>query len=1120
MKKLLFFIFLITTVDTAFAAHISGGEMSYIYLGPGTLPGTLKYQINLTMYKDCNAPPTSANLDPTVTFTVFQNSDGTQFLNIQNIAGMDTFRIQKVPTDPCIDDNIERNVCFIIRKYTTIIDNLPLTAAGYTVAYQRCCRIAGMTNINSVNVGTTYFAKIPGNSFLGAETNTSPVFVTKDTVLICSARPINFDFSATDADGDSLVYSFYNAFSGGANATGTCFACITPDPASPPNYTPVTYINGYSADTPLGPLVTINSNTGLISGITPNLGVGANQIFAITVLVSEYRNGVKIGEHYKDLQIRVVDCQIPTAVLDPSFITCDGFTLTFQNNTLNNPAPSFYWNFGDPSSGINNTSTLEMPTHTFSTAGIYTVKLVLNRGLQCGDSATTLVSVFPGFFPGFAPIAPFCVGQPVSFTDTSHTNYGVVSNWNWNFGNPATLSDTSHLQNPTYTYTTTGVYNVQLIVGNSKGCKDTAYRAVTVLTTPVVTLLPNDTTICALDSLQLTATGTGTFSWSPATNIIGGNTATPIVFPTVPTRYIVTLDLSGCKSRDSVMITALNDLTNNIIANPTAICQEDTLTLTGSCNKTTHISWQWSPAGSLQSPANPVTRAYPLTTTNYTLTTKWGNHCIATKSVNIPVTPLAIPHVGPDTSFCTGQNAIPLSASGGASYQWTPAAGLSDPNIANPLASPAVTTAYIVAVGVTGCSRTKKDTVLVTVRPKPPITITNDTLICSIDTLQLNAIAPAVTSIIWTPNYNINNTAISNPLVSPDLPTTYHVHITDIHGCFKDDSTFVDVKLVVTVNAGPDTSICKTEGFNLATTSDALHYLWTPATFLSSDTIKNPFANPPVTTTYLVIANIGKCQSQDQVKITVAPYPPAFAGNDTAVCIGFNAQITATGGSIYSWSPTVYLSNPSIASPMVIQPTSNIVYTVTVRDTLGCTKAIKDSVLVKVIQQLQVDAGPADTSIVEGETLPLHATGANTYLWSPGTWLSDPRSANPISSPDNNIKYYLTGTDQYGCIGRATINIRLFRLDPDMYVPTAFTPNGDGNNDVVRPILLGMRSLNYFKVFNRFGELVFYTTEKNKGWDGIYKGKPQDPATFVWMAEGVTYKGKLITKKGFVVLIR
>ncbi|MEO6490437.1 MAG: PKD domain-containing protein [Ferruginibacter sp.] len=1116
MYKFLLSIIFLLSVSTAFATHISGGEMSYIYLGPGTTPGTLKYQVNLTMYKDCAAG--GADLDDFVTFTVYQNSNGSQFLNIQNIAGMDTFWIRKIPSDPCIADNIENNVCFIIRKYSTIIDNLPLTAAGYTVAYQRCCRVPNMTNITSLNVGITYFAKIPGNNFLGAETNTSPVFVTKDTVLICSGRPINFDFSATDADNDSLVYRFYNAFSGGGNTAGTCFGCITPDPASIPPYIPVSYINGYTPGNPLGPLVTINSNTGLISGITPNLGVGANQIFAITVLVSEYRNGVKIGEHFKDLQIRVVDCQIPTAILDPVYITCDGFTLTFENNTPNNPVPAFYWEFDDPISGVNNSSSLAMPTHTFTDTGIYKVKLVLNRGLQCADSTTTDVKVYPGFFPGFEPVAPFCVGQPVSFIDTTSSNYGTVSYWSWNFGNTVTLADTSHQQNPQYTYTSTGAYHIELIVANSKGCQDTVYRDVTVLGTPAISLLPNDTSYCKLDSLQLTATGTGTFSWFPNTSIVGASTATPLVFPSTPTTYIVTIDVLGCKNRDSVRITPLNDLTNAISANPSSICQQDTLTLTGSSNKTANLSWQWSPVSSVLSPTSQITKAFPLTSTTYTLTTKWGAHCVANTTLNIPVTPLAIPNAGPDTAYCTGQTPVQLSASGGNSYQWSPAAGLNNALIANPLASPAVTTKYAVSVGVAGCSRRKIDSVLVVVHPKPLLSLTNDTLICSIDTIQLNAAGAG--NVAWAPDYNINSTSSHTPLVSPDVPTVYYVRLTDINKCFKDDSVFVDVKLVVTVDAGPDTSICKTEGYTLRTTSDALHFLWQPSTYLNYDTLRNPYANPPVTTTYSVTANIGKCQSESQVTIKVAPYPDAQVELVPPVCIGFSTQLTATGGSIYSWSPSTYLSSSTIPGPQVLQPLQTTMYVVSVSDTLGCIKVIRDSVLVKVIPKLHVNAGPRDTTIVEGETIRLNATGATTYSWSPSTWLSGTDIANPLSSPDDSISYIVIGTDINGCRGTDTIDLILFHLEADMYVPTAFTPNNDGTNDVIRPILLGMRSLTYFRVFNRFGELMFETSQKEKGWNGIYKGKPQDPATFVWMAEGVTYKGLKRSKKGFVVLIR
>ncbi|RYY47687.1 MAG: gliding motility-associated C-terminal domain-containing protein [Chitinophagaceae bacterium] len=195
-------------------------------------------------------------------------------------------------------------------------------------------------------------------------------------------------------------------------------------------------------------------------------------------------------------------------------------------------------------------------------------------------------------------------------------------------------------------------------------------------------------------------------------------------------------------------------------------------------------------------------------------------------------------------------------------------------------------------------------------------------------------------------------------------------------------------------------------------------------------------------------------------------------------------------------------------------------YIVTVRDTLGCPLPVNDTILVTVIPALNVDAGPGDTSVVEDEPLQLLGTGALTYTWSPGTWLSSTSIANPVSNPQDTIRYILTGRDRNGCVGVDSINVFVFRVEEDMYVPTAFTPNGDGMNDVFKPILLGMKSLAYFRVYNRFGELMFSTSQVDHGWDGIYKGKPQDTATFVWMAAGVTYKGKLRKKKGYVVLIR
>ena len=1108
MKQIFLFIILLYSGVSAMATHTKGGWMYYEYLGPGINDsGKLRYKIGLNYYIECG----SIIIEPTINFSIFNGEAPFLFYGDESANQGPTFQIgncQLVSCYPCIT-NIPF-ICYQVIKYETIVE-LAASPSGYIIAKQRCCRINFLSNLQppSNAIGETYTISIPGVNTAtvpGAQINTSPVYNFNDTSIVCADNPFSISFAATDSD--SLVYSFCNAYLGGAQGDPL------PTPTSAPPFTSVPYLFPYSGAQPLGALVSIDPVTGIVSGIAPPTGE-----YVVTICVAEYRNGIHIADSRKELHLKVTPCTPVLATLDPTFLTCGNLALSFQNNSDGPAIQNWYWNFGDPASGSADSSISQLPNHTFSAPGVYSIKLIVNRGLPCIDSATQVVNVFPGFFSGFFTSTPYCVGVPVQFNDTTRTNFGIVNYWHWNFGNNSTLADTSKLQNPTYIFNTPGTYTVKLISRNSLGCMDSVSHDITILSSPIISFILADSSYCGLDSVQLTATGTGNFSWSPLTNIIGAGTANPTVFPTIPTTYKLTLENAGCRSTDTVRITPLFDLTNNINAFPASICQQDTLLLTGGSNKTNNLSWSWSPASTVTSPLTRVTNAFPMATTNYTLVTRWGNNCVASKSITKPVKALAVANAGPDAEVCGGQNTLQLMATGGNSYRWSPATGLSATNIANPLASPASTTSYIVSVGINGCSKTTTDTVVVKVRNKPTVDITNDTLICVIDTLRLNIVGPG--SAQWSPNYLISNVNSLSPLVSPDVPTLYRVRFTDTFGCYTDDSVFVDVKSKVTLDAGKDTSLCRTEGFTLRTTGDATSYTWIPNLYLDDYRKKNPFTNPPVTTSYTVIGNIGKCEAASDIIIQVAPYPVAAAGPDQTICFGFDVPLNASGGSKYIWSPAKFLSNPGIANPLVQQPSVSMRYIVTVTDTLGCPAAVKDTVIVNVIPPLIVNAGPADTSIVEDQPLLLNATGALSYLWTPPTWLSSQRTANPVANvKDSTIKYFLSGTDANGCMGTDSITVRVFKVIPDMYVPTAFTPNGDGFNDKIRPILLGMKSLTYFRVYNRFGEMVFETSTINEGWNGIYKGKPQDTGTFVWMAQGVTFKGQLRTMKGFVLLIK
>ena len=1099
MKKLFCLLLFFGVIFPVFASHIIGGEMVYEYIGPGANAGFKKYKITLKLFRDQYS--VGAAMPPDVFIGIFAGLK--QYPAPDQPYDVFKSREDDVPVNafpPCIVN--AEPISYHVGIYELFVE-LPDNVNGYTASYQTCCRVSPLANVansNSGGAGSTYSCYIP------PIIDNGPQFST-NVSLICRARSFTLDFSAEDADSDSLVYSFCNAYDGGAAISA---GNINP---SPPGYTSVIYTNGYSANNPLGRLVSINSKTGIISGVAPEVGK-----YVVCVCVQSYKNGVFVSEHRKDFIVKIGDCDFAGAQLQLQPVSCDGYKVTFSNDNTSPLNQNYFWDFGVPSLS-NDTSNLPNPTFTYPDTGVYVYKLVVNRNQPCGDSAFQTIKVYPGFFPGFTSTAE-CANTPIKFIDTSKSKYGVINAWSWNFGDPFTLADTSSLQNPVYTYTNSGKPTVRFIVGDSNGCIDTLDVPVSVIDKPVVTGLFKDTVYCGKDTIQLHASSTiaGNFTWIPNINIINAGSADPLVFPSAPTRYIVKLNAAGCEGTDTVNVNPKFDLKDSIASASPIICEEDSVTLTATSNYAP-VKYLWTPAATLSSDNTQIIKASPMVSTTYTLLTRWGNNCIASANTTINIKKLAVANAGPDTSVCIGSAGVMLHASGGNDYVWSPAAGLSDTNIPNPIATPASTTSYIVSVGITGCTARREDTVLVTLRNLPELTITADTLICSIDTLQLSVSAINGAKFFWTPNYVLNDQNSANPLVSPDIPTTYFVQVTDGYNCVNKDSVFVDVKQFVTLTTRKDTTICQTDVVSLTTVGDALNYSWSPSLSLDNSKAKSPSATPLATTTYHVTGNIGKCQSEDDVTITVVPYPKAFAGNDTAICFNTSATLHASGGINYAWSPATNLSDAAIADP-IATPDRDMQYIVAVTDNKGCPKPANDTVLVKLFPKVNADAGPDDTLSVVNQPLQLHATGGDIYLWSPSIGLNNANIADPIAQLNNSQQYILKVSNAIGCSATDTINITVYKVDAGLYIPNAFTPNGDNLNDIFRPISLGMKYINYFKIYNRFGQLVFSTNQQNIGWDGKVNGKPQNPDVYIWIADGVDYLDKKIFKKGTVALIR
>jgi gliding motility-associated-like protein len=246
------------------------------------------------------------------------------------------------------------------------------------------------------------------------------------------------------------------------------------------------------------------------------------------------------------------------------------------------------------------------------------------------------------------------------------------------------------------------------------------------------------------------------------------------------------------------------------------------------------------------------------------------------------------------------------------------------------------------------------------------------------------------------------------------------------------------------------------------------------------------------------------------------------AGPDLAACIGDTAWLTGSGiASSWVWSPATFLSAPTSLSTLAF-PTSSQLYILRGTDTLGCPKPSFDSVFLSIIPPVPAFAGN-DTAVVVNQPLQLTGRGATFYQWFPSAFLSSDTIANPIAlftGTTDNFRYIMRATTPEGCIGFDTINVRIFRTGPEIFGPTAFTPDGNNLNDLFRPVVVGFEKFDYFRVFNRWGQEIYSTQVPGEGWNGIWKGQVQPPGTYAWMVSGTDYLGNVVQKKGTMVLIR
>lgn len=563
---------------------------------------------------------------------------------------------------------------------------------------------------------------------------------------------------------------------------------------------------------------------------------------------------------------------------------------------------------------------------------------------------------------------------------------------------------------------------------------------------------------------------------------------------------------------DSVTID-VKDAIGKLIAIPdTSICPGEHLQLFVSGS--TQV--KWTPATGLSDPSvlNPI--ANPVSTIRYVVSETAPGKCPANDTVLVTLKDKPKATVSNDTTLCKGRPGLPgvqISASGGESFNWFPSLGLSNVNIGNPIANPSATTKYNVEVtGKNGCADTAE--VLITVAAFVNVKASDDVTICFGKQVTINAVGAA--DYFWAPSTGLSSATVSNPVANPTITTTYIVSSASAGFCSGRDTVTVTVNQLPLVSVTPgDTLICNGSEFQLNAYGGS-QYEWSPLQGLTNASISNPWAKPNSKTTYHVnVTDVNGCSAEKDVTVDVRQVAVLSASEDKEICAGSTIQLQASGGSNYHWFPSTGLSNPEISNPTA-RPLQTTTYIVSSPDADVCSR--NDTVLIVVNKLPAISVTPNEPFVCSGDRIQLFATGAGDFVWTPASGLSNSTIAAPFANPLVTTTYQVTGTDLNGC--RDSIHIKVV-VGPagKIFIPNAFTPNGDGLNDCYS-IKNAIGAENFeLAIFNRWGERVYYSKNPDGCWDGSYKGVPQPAGNFVYYLRVKSACGS-IDEKGTIALIR
>lgn len=933
-------------------------------------------------------------------------------------------------------------------------------------------------NANNNSTGKIFdvdMVSVYDNNFLA---NSSPNFSQLPPLLFCATNAFSLNCSATDADGDSLVYSMYTPYND------------APAPTFPNNtlsVSTITWAAGYSATSPFnsgGPGVTLNSSTGGMTGVANSLGQ-----YVFGVKVSEYRNGILLSEITRDYEVNTVTCPpfVPSA---PTASTSNGTTSLCVGQTLSLTATysaGATYNWSGPNSFTANVQNPTVVGVTTLATGVYSVSATVSGCTGPAGTVAITVNNIPTA-PTASANSPICAGQTLSLTAT----FSAGATYNWSGPN----SFTSSVQNPTIagiTLAGAGTYTVTRTVSGCTSPQGTV--SVVVNPIPSAPTASANSPLCAGQTLNLTASAIGgaTYNWT-GPNSFTSTSQNPSVAAITTAgggTYSVTATVSGCASPAGTVAVAVNTspAAPTVTAN-TPLCAGQTLSL--SATFTAGVTYNWTgPNGFTSVSQNPTISNITLAGSGtYSVNATLSGCAGPTSTIAVTVNPIpSAPVASANTPLCTGQTlSLTSTFTAGATYAWTGPNGFTA-NTQNPTlagTTPAATGLYSVVATIGGCQG-PAGTVSVNVsnQPAPPTAGANSPL-CVGQTLNLTATFTAGMTYSWSgPNgftSSSQNPSIANITLAGS--GSYSVFATTAGGCAGPVGT-----VSVTVNpipaapgASANTPLCSGQTLNLsATFSAGATYSWTgPNSFTAN--VQNPSISNITLAgagVYSISATIAGCAGpKGTVTVNVNPTPaaPGTSANNP-LCAGQTLSLTSTfsAGATYSWTgPNSFTSgsqNPTISN---ITTAGSGAYSVTAT-IAGCTGPA--GIINVTVNPIPAAPTPGSNGpICAGQTLSLtgNPNGASSYSWSgPNGFTSTSQNPNISNATTAASGTYSLTQTVAGCASPAgtlavTVN------------PTPAAPTAGGTNTLCAGGTINLTSTNPGgATFNWTGPNGFTSTVQN-----------------------------------------